>query len=1313
MNDDTETNTVSYYLHESQQQQLVTFVENTDANEDNCVVYETVAVPDVSPSEEDGDDVVSYYQPYLDANNGDNLPNAVQESVPEVIDEQTPTIEYTSNNQTVSTASTMKQFSTTPMWTSMNSRHSNADARKLTNIALFRQALSSCSSLLSVIRSNDRTEGSPLRIAQMSYENHTLAVCSVRHSRRMAGRSISYIGIFWQTSQDPPKAICLTLKLPTVRSNRSNLASKYDNMLSISCSCNSSMTFTEEMAGACDHVKAFRQQEGLPTVINSAIEACDLNMFNSTVWSSEEMLASKLARTSSFRRIRKDTLQWYFFLSFDGYKTAFVPLLKSVKHGVQCLLCRRSHRRRGLCTHEYRLRLLLQSTREESSSEHNLSQTEREDVTGVDTDFGVGDGSKSDAVGEQSLDESIQKYCFLDQKLPLLPCLELQRQITILGKQLELSDTASDIFIEDRCGRCRHCDYVRNSNRFSSQDRTFRAVRLQTLNQGSAKVYVEDWICPVCRKITVFTGCGRGLFPVRKTIVYSMELLYDFSQSVCRLGHSFRSTYNSFYNRNVSCTFKIRFQINHNGFLTGSNDFDGTSSGRRRAAEAFRLFLSCIDVESSNVSSSLFSCPTCEKKLTLSDRYTFGIQTEELPDAKRFTGLVVDGTMAGTVHTLPSFRRNVQTLTVNNQLRKDKMLVPSRNFQVSISKLLALSKSRLRTLISSHRRLPNTLRLSFPIFQEKSNDRSAQLKSKTDLVNQITLDCLRLLLNDTKCVCTKYDVLSTGTSSQHIDERISHSSYCHKLVYDYNTRIKDTTAPKILRQLFLLYKKSGPMCTDEDLMDMDHESTQPQPELLSDFVDAGQEENGGSHENNRVSLRRSKRLSTQHTTHDVTSNHSNSSSSSSSSITPLTEPNDERQEQPTWYVKCTITDPSRNFQFMDAQFELLSSMFTSSVTIPYARPSVTSFPDSISSDQFNTEVQKRKAELYDYSTHFKVDSSVIGIDSFKVHEDFQLALHIFAECNHTLPNCVCFQCRRPLLNTLSSIIYVNPLAYRFIDELLTFTTSVGPELRENIASMSTLVNEHIEQARTYFETFDTQLTDDCKSYWKKYGSVHIPPLEIQESSSVLGISFPGRRMYRPPFQCDQKETKECGKRYPQSKSHSPGLMTVQCVCKYPKLIGFILMDKAESTALALSSILMFFHIPPHTLFYDNACNTVATALLRIPWLLIFTLIIVDRFHYLVHKCDAFFDADSYQAMDDNRTNSAEEINSKIKRALFHMRFMKPDLFLSYMTVRFAFFNLVSICAEVRGSTDVEDIDLTEFYNGIVHCPCFMCKTSHD
>jgi len=201
-------------------------------------------------------------------------------------------------------------------------------------------------------------------------------------------------------------------------------------------------------------------------------------------------------------------------------------------------------------------------------------------------------------------------------------------------------------------------------------------------------------------------------------------------------------------------------------------------------------------------------------------------------------------------------------------------------------------------------------------------------------------------------------------------------------------------------------------------------------------------------------------------------------------------------------------------------------------------------------------------------------------------------------------------------------------------------------------------------------------------------------------------------VYRPLIKFDRKETHQCTKKYTAAQSHTHGLLIVMCVCPNPKLIGYIVMTRSESTALALSSAIMHFPIPPRTIYYDNGCNMAASVLLRLPFLLLIAFIIVDRFHYKGHLCNARFDANRFPQLDGHRTSSAESFNSSIKRALFHVRFLQGANLVVYLNVFFALLNLQTALCEETGRRDIEDEDLQQFYNSTVRCTCFCCERLH-
>ena len=77
--------------------------------------------------------------------------------------------------------------------------------------------------------------------------------------------------------------------------------------------------------------------------------------------------------------------------------------------------------------------------------------------------------------------------------------------------------------------------------------------------------------------------------------------------------------------------------------------------------------------------------------------------------------------------------------------------------------------------------------------------------------------------------------------------------------------------------------------------------------------------------------------------------------------------------------------------------------------------------------------------------------------------------------------------------------------------------------------------------------------------------------------------------------------KTCRKTYRKSDAHSPGIFTVQCVCRYPKLVGVSVMDECEGVSTALSVLLSRFKMLPNVCYYDNGCTMLESVVLHLPW----------------------------------------------------------------------------------------------------------------
>ena len=296
--------------------------------------------------------------------------------------------------------------------------------------------------------------------------------------------------------------------------------------------------------------------------------------------------------------------------------------------------------------------------------------------------------------------EVFEKYGPKNLELPILPCKGIQGMTRRLTCEFEDSSRGGLHRIHDYYGVCRKCNYKRGKQAFHKSLSEYRATRLYTLNHCIRIIEVEDWTCPSCKSIVYFTGVGQAIFPVRKTFAYTYELLYFFVHNVCRLGISFRTQYDSYHMMQISQSAKVRFDSVYGNHGNVYIILDDSKSGRRRCAEAFRLFLPCIDVSNASLCSKLFTCKNCEVELTEEEKTMCGLQIRDGVPIKHFKALVVDGTNAGILDTRPHFKRDPIHLTVNPRLRKDQRFIINKMFQTAIVSLFKLIRKRLRTIVS-------------------------------------------------------------------------------------------------------------------------------------------------------------------------------------------------------------------------------------------------------------------------------------------------------------------------------------------------------------------------------------------------------------------------------------------------------------------------------------------------------------------------------------------------------------------------------------------------------------------------------------
>lgn len=203
-----------------------------------------------------------------------------------------------------------------------------------------------------------------------------------------------------------------------------------------------------------------------------------------------------------------------------------------------------------------------------------------------------------------------------------------------------------------------------------------------------------------------------------------------------------------------------------------------------------------------------------------------------------------------------------------------------------------------------------------------------------------------------------------------------------------------------------------------------------------------------------------------------------------------------------------------------------------------------------------------------------------------------------------------------------------------------------------------------------------------------------------------GCLFPGRQQCRPLIKFADLDTPMfCNKKYNTAKKHSPGLCTVQCVCKHPKIIGVIVMTHNETTALALSTVASFFEILPENMFYDNGCNLRRGIITRLAFLFRYFKVLIDRFHFKSHICATVFDPTAYPRLDYERTSTAESINAVLAETRKHVRFLRGSNLIPFLRARMAILNIISYLRSTRTLHDIEDQDLIGFFDSLITCSC--------
>ena len=293
--------------------------------------------------------------------------------------------------------------------------------------------------------------------------------------------------------------------------------------------------------------------------------------------------------------------------------------------------------------------------------------------------------------------------------------------------------------------------------------------------------------------------------------------------------------------------------------------------------------------------------------------------------------------------------------------------------------------------------------------------------------------------------------------------------------------------------------------------------------------------------------------------------------------------------------------------------------------------------------------------------------------------------------------------------SLSRLIYSLINAYNFGD--------IDGVLFRGISSTISWILDHSFSIREKFSSsFHAKRSDSAGEYTEQFmnpAAMFAQPKEdwIDEALDT-GELFPGNPVMRPNVTFGRSSRTEnvarCKKNYRKSDSHSPGIFTVQRVCRCPKLIGLSVMDECEIVSTAMSVLLSRFKYLPKATYYDNGYNLSKSVLIRFPWINDETIIMSDRFHYRSHKCNTVTDPDRYAICNDHRTSGTESINQQWNFSKKHIRYLSPENLMSYLAIRSVFLN---IRTSIREKFEIQDIGDTHFLSLITDswkCSCVLC-----
>lgn len=351
--------------------------------------------------------------------------------------------------------------------------------------------------------------------------------------------------------------------------------------------------------------------------------------------------------------------------------------------------------------------------------------------------------------------------------------------------------------------------------------------------------------------------------------------------------------------------------------------------------------------------------------------------------------------------------------------------------------------------------------------------------------------------------------------------------------------------------------------------------------------------------------------------------------------------------------------------------------------------------------------------------HRAVVLDMLTKETEAVHRETRTVMESFAKCEHDGVDVTmypCSTCMSEVDKSAKQIREQNNVLYVLINEIVRVGKQ-APVLSRTASDISVqLINAKLDALKAYKTEVAKNIHVSVSRYWRLYGKcrgVTVQHSHNGEDEVESMFVFPGRQQLRVPFKTDRKDKMDCTKKYYTSRPNVSSFISLQCPCHHPKIIGFTLIKEVETIAMAISTIMAFLRFTPRTFWYDNACNLYDSALLRMPFLLRTSYLMVDRFHYHGHTCSNHYNPNRYHSLIKQRSVAAEVMNAVLEKSAGFIRYLKGRNVKSYLKILFAMHNFTSMIKDDLNRKELPLLEYGELYNERFPCTCMLCIVRRD